>query len=277
MADTAFQIQYRKETIMGFEAGQSNLRKCVVHEAVIKGNQATFQVADSGGATAVTRGVNGRIPARANNRSQLTVTLVEQHDLAEETNFNVFASQGDGRAIMQITSQKVINRTIDLDILAEASNATTAIAAAGTASLALVMRCRTKLGNNAVDIGEIDNMFAAVSPAFMAYLLQIPEFVNSQWVDVKPLTGPAMKMLRWAGFNWIESPLISGIGTASELVYFFHRNAIGHAANVGEMTAIAGYNEEQDYSFARTSIFVGTKLLQNKGIVKVTHDGSAYA
>lgn len=86
-----------------------------------------------------------------------------------------------------------------------------------------------------------------------------------------------MKMLRWAGFNWIESPLISGIGTASELVYFFHRNAIGHAANVGEMTAIAGYNEEQDYSFARTSIFVGTKLLQNKGIVKVTHDGSAYA
>ena len=277
MADTAFQVQYRKETIMGFEAGQSLLRTCVVHEAVIQGNQATFQVADSGGATAVTRGVNGRIPARANNRSQLTVTLVEQHDLAEETNFNIFASMGDGRRILQETSQKVMNRTIDLDILAEMSNATTSISGAQTASLALVLRARTKMGNNAVDIGEIDNMFAAVSPAFMGYLLQIPEFVNMQWVDVKPLNGRAINMLRWANFNWIESPLISGLGTASESVYFFHRNAVGHAANVGEMTAVAGYNEEQDYSFARTSIFVGTKLLQNKGIVKATHDGSGLA
>lgn len=277
MAESAFQIQYRQEFVAGFEAGTSLLRSTVVTEAVIKGNQATFLVADSGGATTKTRGVNGRIPSRGDNLNQYTATLTEQHDLAERTNFNLFASQGDGRRIMQQTSMNVVNRSIDLDILGELANTTTSIATAQTASLALVMKARTKLGNNQVPIDEIDNMFACVSPAFMGYLLQVPEFSNSQWVDTKPLTGPARKMLRWAGFNWVESPLITGVGTAAELCYFYHRNGIGHAVNSGEIQAVADYNQEQDYSWARTSIYQGSKMLQNKGVVKVTHDGSAYA
>lgn len=277
MADSAFQIQYRQEFVLGFEARQSLLRTCCVTEAVIKGNQATFLVADSGGASTTTRGVNGLIPARADNLTQATATLVENHDLVRKTDFNLFASQGDGRRIMQETSMAVINRSIDNDILGELANTTTTISTAQTASLALVMKARTKLGNNAVPIGEIDNMFAVVSPAFMGYLLQVPEFVNSQWVDMKPLTGPAMKMLRWAGFNWIESPLISGIGTAAEYVYFYHRNAIGHAVNSGEIEAQADFNQEQKYSWARSTVYMGSKMLQVKGAVKATHDGSAYA
>lgn len=277
MADTAFQVQYRQEYIHGFEARQSQLRNCCVTEAVIKGNTATFLVADSGSATTTTRGVNGLIAARADNLNQYSATLVEQHDLVRKTDFNVFASQGDGRRIMQETSMAVVNRKIDDDILSGLSASTTTIATAQTASLAWTMRARTKLGNNAVPIGEIDNMFAVMSPAVMGYLLQVPEFVNSQWVDMKPLTGPAMRALRWAGFNWIESTRISGIGTAAEYVYFFHRNAIGHAVNVGEIDAKAGFDEEQKYSWARTSVYMGSKLLQNTGIIKATHDGSAYA
>lgn len=234
-------------------------------------------MADSGSGTATTRGVNGLIAARADNLNQYSATLVEWHDLTRKTDFNVFASQGDGRRIMQETSMAVINRKIDDDILSALSASTTTIATAAPASLANVIRARTKLGNNAVAIDETDNMFAVVSPAYMGYLLQMPEFVNSQWVDVKPLTGPAMKLMRWAGFNWIESPRISGIGTAAEYVYFFHRNAVGHAVNVGEIDAKAGFDEEQKYSWARTSIYMGNKLLQTTGAVKVTHDGSAYA
>ena len=76
MSDTAFQVQYREEFIAGFEVGQSLLRTCVVTEAVIKGNQATFLVADSGGAVAQTRGVNGLIPSRTDNLNQFTATLI---------------------------------------------------------------------------------------------------------------------------------------------------------------------------------------------------------
>ena len=79
MAESAPQIQYRNELVAEFEEGMSWLRRTTVTEAVIKGNQATFLVAGSGGASAVTRGLNGLIPARADSNTQSTVTLTEWH------------------------------------------------------------------------------------------------------------------------------------------------------------------------------------------------------
>src|SRR4051812_35068649 len=101
MAETAFQTQYRDEFIAGFEARQTLLRSTVTTEAEIKGNQATFLVADSGGNRAVTRGVNGNIPSTPDNLNQYTATLAEYHDLRTKNKFNIFAGQGDQRAIMQ--------------------------------------------------------------------------------------------------------------------------------------------------------------------------------
>jgi hypothetical protein len=57
-------------------------------------------------------------PGASDNLNQYTATLVEWHDLVERTSFNLFASQGDGRAIMQRTTLKVLNRKRDQDILA---------------------------------------------------------------------------------------------------------------------------------------------------------------
>lgn len=276
MADTAFQVQYRQEAIMGFEQGMSMLGSSVTTEAEFKGNQATFLVADSGGAVARTRGVNGLIPSRSDNLNQYTATLVENHDLVRRTGFNIFASQGDGRRIMQDTSRKVINKAIDQDILVELANGTLNTGAAVTASLSLVVKAKVILGNNEVDMEEEDNLFFVASPAFEAYLLQIPEFAKASYVDVKPFVGPARKYRRWAGFNWIFHPKIVGKGTTAEKCFAYHRAAIGHAANSGGMQALAGYHEEQDYSWARTTIFMGSKVLQNNGIVVVNHDGSAY-
>ena len=110
MAEAAFQRQYRQEYIHGFEDRQSILRATCVQEAVIKGNEAIFLVSDSGSANAVTRGVNGLIPARADNNAQNTATLREWHDLVRKTDFTVFASQGDQRRIMQETTMAVVKR-----------------------------------------------------------------------------------------------------------------------------------------------------------------------
>jgi hypothetical protein len=281
MADTAFQIQYRKEAIMGFEFGMSDLRSCVTTEAVIKGNAAEFVVADSGGASAVTRGVNGLIPARTDDLAQYTATLVEWHDLVRRTRFNIFASQGDGNAIMQKTTRKVMNRKIDLDImsaLATGTNLTTYTGPGYYMNLALATRALTILGVNQVPVEEEDNMFFLATPAAKAYLLQLPEFTKGgEYVEIKPLVGPSRRFYRWCGFNWIFSPLLPGVATNNETCIAFHRDAIGHAVNTGEMQALAGYHEEQDYSWARTTCFMGSQLLQNKGVVLVPHDGSAYA
>lgn len=276
MADTAFQKAYRQEFIAGFEQGQSFLRATTVTEAVIKGNEAVFLVADTGDAEPVTRGVNGMIPARADNLNQYTATLTEWHDKPRRTKFNIFASQGDGRRIMQEGTRKVMNRKVDQDIITELSNATVTAGAAATASLSLVAKVQAILGNAEVDVDEEDNMFFVASHAFRAYLLQVPEFASADYVEIKPFSGPVRLMKRWAGFNWIFHNRLPGKGTADETCFAYHRNAIGHAYNSDDMQVSAGYNDEDDYYWARTSLYMGSKLLQNSGVVKVSHDGSAY-
>jgi hypothetical protein len=276
MAATAFQTQYRQEFIASFEQRQSLLRSAVVTEAVIKGSTASFLVAGSGGASAVTRGVNGLIPARNDDLTQSSASLAEWHDLVRKTGFNVFGSQGDQKRIMQETTMAVINRKVDSDIIAQLDTATVAAGvASSTASLALVARAKTILGVAEVPTTEIDNIFAVVTPAFMAYLMQVKEFASADYVEVKPFAGVPRQYLRWYGINWIEHPNLTGVGTSSEKCYLFHRNALGHAVDKAGLQSPVGYDEEQDYSWARASVYMGSKLLQNGGVVLMRHDGSA--
>lgn len=276
MAETAFQKQYRQEFIAGFEFGQSMLRTTVTTEMVRQGNEAIFLVADTNDAEAVTRGVNGLIPARADNLTQTTATLTEWHDKVRRTRFNIFGSQGDGRKIMQDGTVKVLNRKIDDLILAALGTATNDTGTAATGSLALVAKSKAILGINDVPVEEEDNMFGVMSPAMEAYLLQDEGYTSADYVEMKPLAGPARKMRRWAGINWMVHSRVPGVGTSAEKCFVYHRGSIGHAADIEAVKAIPGYNEEEDYYWARTSLFMGSALLQNSGVVVINHDGSAY-
>lgn len=275
MADAAFQKQYRQEFIAGFEFSQSMLRAAVTTEHMRQGNEAVFLVADSGGAEAVTRGVNGMIPANVDNNNQYTATLVEWHDLRKKTSFNIYASQGNQRKIMQANSLKVMNRKIDDDIIAELNTATNDTGAAATGSLALVTKAKGILGNADVDTDEEENMFGLITPGMEAYLLRDAAFTSADYVDVKPLVGPAKKMRRWAGVNWIVHSRLPGRTTNAEKCFLFHRNSIAQAFDTETLQVKVGYDEEQDYSFARTTNFMGSKLLQNSGVCVINHDGSA--
>ncbi|MER9410310.1 phage capsid protein [Mesorhizobium sp. M0589] len=278
MADTAFQKQYRQEYIAGFEQGESDLRRAVTTEHVRKGNEAVFLVADSGGATAVTRGVNGLIPARADNLNPFSAILIEWHDLVRKTEFNIFASQGDQKRIMQDTTLKVMNRQIDQDILTELSNATNTTGAAATGSLTLVTKALGILGKNKVPVQEIDNIWGVITPAMWAYLMRDSAFTSGDYVDYRPLSGgPMRKVFRWANANWMIHSELPGATTSAEKCFLFHRSAIGHAVDKDNLQSEVGWDNEQAYSWARTSAFMGSKLLQNSGVVVINHDGSAIA
>lgn len=277
MAIEAAQIQYRQAMIDQFEGRVSVLRTATTKETVIKGNTATFLVAGSGTDTAVSRGTNGQIPYGNPTNSQVSATLVEKHAPYELTGFNVFASQGDQLAVMRKASMAVINRDIDLTILAELANATIDTGAYATASVAMVEKAKAYLANNDIPVEEEDNMFAIVSGGFMAYIRQTPEFSSSDYVDVKTFSGATRKMLRWAGVNWMQSARITGVGTATELCYMWHRDALGYAVNVGEDSIDVGYDSKQDTSWSRATIFHGAKVLQNTGIVQMKHDGGSFA
>lgn len=284
MADTAFQTQYRQEFIAGFEQHVSLLRETVTTEAVIKGNTAVFLVADSGGASAVNRGTNGLIPARADNMTQNSCTLGEWHDLVRKTDFNVFASQGNQREVMQMTSMGVVNRKVDNQIFTELNTGTVTIGSSTTIpTVSVFQNARVKLSNAKVPWDS--NITLLTTPAFLAYLEQAPEFGNAQYVDLRPYVGTDQnaswrdkpQAYRWRNCLIVEHPYLPGVGTSSEKSFLYHKTAIGHAMDKDGIQTPVGYNEEQGYSWARTSTAMGAKLLQNVGVVVITTDGSAYA
>ena len=274
MADTAFQQLYRSEFIAGFEQKQSLVRQTVTTEANVNGNTAVFLVADSGSASAVTRGVNGLIPARADNLTQNSCTLAEWHDLVRRTGFNLYASQGDGRRIMQDTTMGVLNRKVDSDIITALETGTQDTGAAATMSLSLAMYAVAILGNNSVPLDG--NVSALITPGAYAYLMQTKEFASVDYVNNKPFES-GLTNFRWAGINWIVHPNLTGKGTNAEKCIVYHKSAIGHACDVASIATAVGYDEEQDYSYARATAYMGSKLLQNTGVVIVNHDGSAFA
>jgi hypothetical protein len=277
MADPVYQNQYRQEHIALFEQNFSLLRVGCVHESMVKGNSAIFLVSGSGGATAVTRGVNGLIPYGTTDNTQYTCTIVERHAPFERTSFNIFASQGDQKKTMQMSSVAVLNRDIDQSIIDELDTASVTTGNSVTASLDLVMKAKVKLGNAEVPTEQQDKMFAVITPAFEAYLMQVTEFSSGDYVEVKPFSGPVRKMFRWLGVNWMVHPNLTGVGTSTEKCYMWHQDSLGHAANSKEMQVNVGYDEKQDLSWSRASLYHGAKILQNSGIVMMKHDGSAYA
>lgn len=273
---TAAQEQFRRETVDEFEINQSLLRDRVTTEAVIKGETAKFLVAGSGGATAVTRGVNGRIPSRNDSLAQPTATLQEWHDKVERAGFDLFASQGDGEAVMRQSTMAVINRKIDDLILTALATGTltTNGGVATTASANLLLNARTILANNEVPCND-GNLCAVVSPAFYGFMLQSDQFSSIDFVDAKPNAARGPKIMYWNNMFILEHPNLTGVGTSSATCFVFHKSAIGHAANVAGMGVASGYNEEDDYSFARVSLYMGSVKLQNAGIIKVLHNDSA--
>lgn len=177
---------------------------------------------------------------------------------------------------MQRASVTILNQDIDQVILEELDTATQDTGTAVKANLDLVMKACAILGNAEVPVWEVDNMFGIISPAFHSYLMQIPEFTSSDYVEVKAFSGRSRKMRRWADINWLIHPNLPAKGTNAEKCYLLHRNAIGHAANSKEMDARAGYDEKQDISWSRATLYHNAALLQNTGVIVMNHDGSEY-
>lgn len=272
MGTTAFQTQYRQELVLGFQQRQSLLLSSVTNEAVIKGNTATFLVSGATADGAVTRGTNGLIPYKSEDLTDVSATLAEYHAPYRKTGFNIFASQGDQRRSMQEQAMATINTQLDKLIIDQLDTATNDTGTATTGSLGLIAKSKAILGSAFAGSGQIT---AVISDAFHAYLIQTPAFSSADYY--KPVfAGEQATKFRWFGIDFIVHSNLTGKGTALEKCYMFNKAAIGCAMDVSGLKSNVGYNEEQDYSFAKSSFYGGAALLQNAGVVQIKHDGSAY-
>lgn len=280
MPINTFVTAYRDETVIQFEQSMSKFRMAAagsyVGERVIQGDKAIILVGGSGGAEATTRGVNSLIPARKDSYTPTTVQMSEWHDLVENTKFDVFSSQGSLRDTAQKTTVAVINRKID-DVIIDALDTATLGASdtPTTATLDMFADAATTLAANDVDVEQENSVFAAVTPKTMRYLIQIPEFASSEYVDVKPVQGPIIRMRNWLGINFFMSTRLPGVGTSNETNFVWHRDSIGFADNREGLDIASGYDEKQALYWTRASMTMGAALLQNNGVVKVPHIGNA--
>lgn len=276
MAVQAAITQFRQETVAQFEQKQTQLAMATTRETMRAGLTATFLVSGSQGDTATTRGANGDISFGGPQNSQVSMTLKEKHAAKELTGFDVFASQGSQADGLRNQVQNIMHRDQDLVILAALAAATQDFGT-GIMTLDTVLGACAILGNNEVPTDEVDNMFGIISPAAKAYMMQFTEFAHADYVDIKPYAnGVSKRYRRWADVNWIETPLITGKGTSSEILYIFHRAAIGYSTNLDEAKVYADYETKHGRSWARAELYHEAGVLQNTGIIKITHDGSAY-
>jgi hypothetical protein len=278
MSETAYRTQYREEHVQQFERRQSLLRDLTTKESEVRGQTAVFLVAGSGGATATTRGQNGLIQGRADDLTQNSCTLAEWHDVVDKTGFNIFASQGDQRRIMQESTMAVINRKMDALTIAglEAGTQYAGLTAA-TMDLAKAVHALTILG--VANAGGA-NVAAAITPAAYGYLLQTEEFTNVNYVDKKVFatTNDSIQArFAWAGIEWVVHTGLSGIGTSDETLLFWNKAAIGLGVDKDNAQVEIGRDARNDISWCRSSTFMGAKLLQDTGVVKVRHNGAGYA
>jgi hypothetical protein len=283
MSDTAFQIQYRQEFIQAFEQHASLLRETVTTEAVIKGQQAVFLVAGSGGASAVTRGLNGRIPARNDSNAQNTCTLQEWHDLVRKTGFNVFASQGNQRSIMQMTTMAVLNRKIDELIINQLNTGTVAIGApARSQRVAVPERPREAVQR----LGAVGLEHHAAVPAVVPRLPRAGHRVRQRAVRGRQAVRRQRQNPSWRdkpmAYRWrncadrgAPEPPRQGHLQREELPVPQDRRGPrdGHLRHA----VAGGLRRGAGLLLGARLRLQGALLLQNTGVVVITHDGSAYA
>lgn len=267
--NTVLATKYATEFTANYEQKQSILRGTVTTEGEVKGNTFVF-IIEGTADEAVSRGANGLIPVADDTQTNANLTLNEYHHLARKTNFNVFSSSVPQRMSMQRRGIIAINNKTDQLILDQlettAYNNSSAVAGA---TLAMLLDGCAKLDEHYVpDDGE---RYGILTPRAWAHLMKVAQWTSADYVPDRPFMRYTQWRL-WNGVKWCRHPNLPGKGTAEAKCFVYHKSAIGHGLNQGEMQTRVGVNEEHDYSWARTSAYQGAKMLLDEGVFEMKHN-----
>lgn len=264
--------QFVEEWIVAFQRGETFLKSRVSREVMVSGLTAKFALQGAAGRMAE-RGVNGLIPSRNRTDTQPSITLKEKHSKETQTGFNVFTAPANLREAMQNAGALAAAREIDYTIIDALATATNSYAsgAAQTQTFGKTVDEISSLWNNDVMAGQ--EITCLWTPKAWARLLTFNQFVSADYVDTKLLAGAALDRPKmWLGAMHIMHTGLPGKGTATASNFIFARPAVGHAIAQGEIQVAAGYNDEDDYSYSRHTIYDGATILQQSGVLKVVTD-----
>lgn len=270
MAYQITQEQYRDEWVVQFQRGATYLRDCVTTEMMIRGNEAVFPIQGSA-PRMVTRGVNGQIPARQRTDSQVRVTLKERHTLEEQTSFNIFTAHANLREAMQNSGALTAHREIDDEIISALTTATNDYADSPVV-LTFNRMLEIIAALNTQNVYFTDSICCVWTPMAWARLKSFAQNTSVDFVNRKRLAGNTDLPFNWLGAMHMLHTGLPGSGTADAECFAFAKPAMGHAINQGDIRTSIGYDDKQDASYARHTIFHGSVVLQQSGLLKIPHD-----
>ena len=271
-------IKYRNEFIDGFAQTESILMDRCVEESMEAGASVIFDIADLSGELPE-RGVDGNLPRLTSADTQVTCTLKEYGGTFQMTDFERFKSSSDERKKMNKKIYSRINRRLDRVYIAELNNATTQwnSGTAITVNVDTITSIIAELGEAQIPCTPEDVTWV-VSPKFWGKLETLTQFTSADYIESKPFSASdsgkftnKRKVKAWSQVGWTVSPLLPGLGTATCTTFLYHRNALGCARPTNQMIYTAGFNDQHHYHYASGTVKAAAKILQNGGIIKVTH------
>lgn len=267
--------QFVEEWVVAFQRGETFLKDSVTQEEVLSGLTAKFALQAAAGRM-TSRGTNGLIPSRNRTDTQPSVTLEEKHSKETRTGFDVFTAPANVREAMQNAGALAAAREIDYTIIEALATATNSYASGAAQTLTYGKTVDIISALWSADVTSSNQITCLWTPKAWARLLTFQQFASADYVDTKLLSGDALDRPKmWLGAKHIMHNGLPGKGTATASNFIFAKPAVGHAIAQDNIQVGVGYNDEDDYSFSRHTIFDGAVILQQAGVLKVVTDDTA--
>lgn len=269
------QEQYRDEWVVSFQRGATYLKDCTTTEMMIRGDEAVFPI-QGAAPRMVERGVNGLIPSRQRTDTQIRIPLREKHTLETQTSFNIFTAHANLREAMQNSGALTAAREVDDEIINSALTTATNEYNGGTAvtlTFGRVVDILKELRENNVYGG--DQICCVWTPAAWARIQTFDRATSFDYVDRKPLMGNMDLPFNWLGATHMVHTGLPNLGTNTAECFAFARPAVGHAINQDGIKTYIDYEGEHDYSYARHTLYHGSRVLQQSGLLKIVHEDAA--
>ena len=268
--DQAFIKQFEREVHEAFQRQGSKLRNTVRTINNVNGSSAVFQKVGKG--TASTKSTHGMVPVMNLNHTNVEVALQDYYagdwvDRLDELKVNI-----DERQVIASAGAYALGRKTDELIITALSGASTYTVVDGNVGMTIdkVFGAFETMGKN--DVPDDGQRFCVVGWKQWSQLLQLKEFVNADYIgqDALPYsTSTQAKM--WLGTIWIPHSGLPIDGNDIRSCFWFHRNAVGHAAASDVQTDITWHGDRAAH-FVNNMMSQGSVLIDEAGIITIKCD-----
>lgn len=273
MADNiVLATKFASEWTQNYQQQQSKLRGTVATRGVAEADKYTFIITGRA-EEAKERGANGLIPVAQDGQTSAVCQLKEYHHKMRKTNFNIFSSSVPQRMNMQ--QQGILSQNQKADQILLAAMQTTTNRPLGNSG-AVTTQSKVLDWCSALDTNETPetDRWGLLTPRAWAQMMKVDTFVSSRYVDDRPFM-KRTPIREWNNVKWMMHPRLPGVGTNAAKCYVYHMDSIGHGLMQTEANIVSGYNEEDDYSYARATSYQGAQLILAAGCIEYLHDDTA--